>query len=125
GKPLVRFEFPTGVPEKSSKATSEETARVDAALYSKWFERASLPTLKRVMIEGVLARAEAEKEKGGESFREWYADRATHLATKGTELGVDFGLPQRGLADREFHSRWFESVKSSVSEAHARDRAIW
>ncbi|HAR44249.1 MAG TPA: hypothetical protein DCS07_16725 [Bdellovibrionales bacterium] len=103
-------ENPSGVESINfpKKKTAEDAAAQSleiqkAALlqkYSKIFAKSSIYTLKRVLGDEALKVIEAKKDK--EDLATWYGKWATKMAG----LKVDFGIPQRNLADEQFHSKW-------------------
>ncbi|MBC7387555.1 MAG: ABC transporter permease [Cryobacterium sp.] len=120
GKPLAKFAYPTGDSSPSEKraAISDQVSKLTTSKeLSTWFSQSSLPTLKRVLIEVILARLESE----GPHFKAFYSETASRLAG----ADVDFGLALRKNSNPEFHSRWFESLSQRMPVPQARDRATW
>jgi simple sugar transport system permease protein len=116
GKPLPTIDFPTG--SATDRAKGESAPEFDAAksraFYNEVFASSSLPVLKRILYEGLLARIDADGSVDRRaSLAAWYADFSVRLAG----AGVDFGLPLRNRADAPFHREW--AMQSTT------DRILW
>lgn len=120
GKPLMKFDFPTGS-ESASKNFTEVARNVEVSsarsTYGVWFEKSSLPVLKRVLAEAILARIDA----AGPELGKWYSESAARLGG----AGVDFGLAQRNLSDAEFHRKWYDALIQRLTLEKAKDRVLW
>lgn len=118
GKPLAKLEIPNGKFEAVKTGAVEkfipEQAKRD---YMRWFERSSLPILKRVLIEAVLERIQT----AGPALPDWYAETASRMGG----LRVNFGLTQRNLRDPAFHKKWFIDLEARMPAERAHDRLVW
>lgn len=118
GKPLAKLEIPGG---KAGGLKGAESglffAQQAAKDYARWFERSSLPILKRVMVEAVLERIQTS----GAGLPDWYAATASRLGG----AGVNFGLDQRNLRDAAFHKKWFLDLQTRMPAERAHDRLVW
>lgn len=120
GKPLMKFDFPTGADDtqmnlaETEKSFNPTTAR---SKYMTWFEKSSLPILKRVLADAVLAKIDA----AGPELGKWYSESAARLGGS----GVDFGLAQRNLPDADFHRKWYDALIQRVPLDQAKDRVLW
>jgi simple sugar transport system permease protein len=116
GKPLATIDFPTGSANDRAKAeaASEFDAAKSRAFYNEVFATSSLPVLKRVLYEALLARIDADSASDRRApLAAWYADLSVRLAG----AGVDFGLPLRNRADAPFHREWAAQATT--------DRILW
>src|SRR5690606_26168941 len=113
GKALSHPSFPTGEGnfrpggEKRRQPADFDTTRARKE-YEKVFAASSLPILKRVLFDAILAFVEMgyrHPEVSGGLANE-YAVSASRLA----ELEIDFGIPQRNRKDAVFHRDWFNSL---------------
>lgn len=112
GKPLPRSGIPTG--------STGEASQVSTA-YETIFASSSVPILKRVLFDVLLARIEAGfKDPAVTGLEDWYASTAARLGEK----GIDFGLPLRNEKDAAFHRKWFEEIEKT-SSSRARDLVLW
>ena len=98
------------VGEKIDKAT-----RMNSLM--QVFIGASSFTLKRVLADEAMKKMDELKDSRGE-LAQWYAKLAVRFCdVKVGDTQVDFGLPQRNLADFDFHFKFAQNM--------ALDRVKW
>jgi hypothetical protein len=105
-----------GKPLSGEALTQKTNSRLDPSSlvprYEQAFLGANLFTLKRILGEEALRLIEQKERKTG-ALIDWYGAWAVALA----ERKIDFGVPQRNLADFDFHKSWAAKAE--------RDRLVW
>jgi simple sugar transport system permease protein len=120
-QPLAKAIQPSGPPGSGASASPFGFERASApALYDAIFRPATLPTLKRVLAEAIMARVDADFAKTTPRLLGWYASTAARLAGE----GADLGLKARSSADEAFHRRWADALFAREDD-FARDRLLW
>lgn len=107
GEPLAGVVMPDGTTESDPGGVrvvefGKKTEVLEELDARRVFGRSSGFTLKRVLGEEVLAVIDEKRSGSPGDLSDWYARFSVRTAAE----GVDFGLPQRNLADELFHREW-------------------